>query len=109
MSEKIDTSKNTDLDKNTAIEDEALAESLNAEIKISVIVPIYNMEKFLEKKAMMTAAADFMNAKYGSGTVELEVPADYNYYYIKITQPDGDIAVTAPVWVGKVEAVVRRY
>ena len=40
-----------------------------------------------------------------SGVVELEVPADYNYYYIKITQPDGDIAVTAPVWVGKVEAV----
>ena len=40
-----------------------------------------------------------------SGILELEVPGDYNYYYIKITQPDGDIAVTAPVWVGKVEAV----
>ena len=40
-----------------------------------------------------------------TGAVELTVPADYNYYYIKITQADGDIAVTAPVWVGEVEAV----
>lgn len=38
-------------------------------------------------------------------TVEFSVPADYSYYYIKVTQADGDIAVTAPVWVGKVEAV----
>ncbi len=47
MSEKIDTSKNTDLDKNTKPEDEALTESLNAEVKISVIVPIYNACKHL--------------------------------------------------------------
>lgn len=39
-----------------------------------------------------------------SETVTFEVPADYSYYYIKVTQPDGDIAVTAPVWVGEVEA-----
>ena len=51
----------------------------------------------------LTAASQTLDAS--SGTVELTVPADYNYYYIKITQPDGDIAVTAPVWVGKVEAV----
>jgi len=38
-------------------------------------------------------------------TFQVENPADYSYYYIKITQSDGDIAVTAPVWVGKVEAV----
>lgn len=38
-------------------------------------------------------------------TFEIEDPARYSYYYIKITQGDGDIAVTAPVWVGAVEAV----
>lgn len=37
-------------------------------------------------------------------TVTFEVPSDYSYYYIKVTQADGDIAVTAPVWVGEVEA-----
>lgn len=38
-------------------------------------------------------------------TVEFTVPADYSYYYIKVVQPDKDIAVTAPVWVGEVEKV----
>ncbi len=38
-------------------------------------------------------------------TVTFSVPASYNYYYIKVVQEDGDIAVTAPVWIGKVEAV----
>ena len=39
------------------------------------------------------------------GTVNFTVPAEYDYYYLRITQADGDIAVTAPVWVGQVEAV----
>lgn len=36
--------------------------------------------------------------------VEFTVNNDYSYYYLKITETDGDIAVTAPVWVGEVEA-----
>ncbi len=38
-------------------------------------------------------------------TVTFEVSSSYSYYYIKVTEADGDIAVTAPVWVGDVEAV----
>ncbi len=34
--------------------------------------------------------------------VTFQLPADYSYYYIRVTQPDHDIAVTAPVWVGEV-------
>ena len=30
---------------------------------------------------------------------------NYNYYYIRVTQADGNIAVTAPVWLSDVEAV----
>lgn len=37
-------------------------------------------------------------------TVTFQVPSSYSYYYIKVTEADGDIAVTAPVWVGEVEA-----
>lgn len=40
-----------------------------------------------------------------SDTVKFTVPSSYSYYYIRVTEQDGDIAVTAPVWVGKVEAV----
>lgn len=33
------------------------------------------------------------------GMVVISAPSDYTYYYLRITQPDGDIAVTAPVWI----------
>ncbi|MCD8147796.1 MAG: CehA/McbA family metallohydrolase, partial [Clostridiales bacterium] len=38
-------------------------------------------------------------------TVTFNVSSDYSYYYIKVVEADGDIAVTAPVWVGDVEAL----
>lgn len=31
--------------------------------------------------------------------LELSVPSGYSYYYLRVTQPDGDVAVTAPVWM----------
>ncbi|OPX42824.1 endo-1,4-beta-xylanase A precursor [Ruminiclostridium hungatei] len=36
--------------------------------------------------------------------VNIEAPAK-GYYYIKVVEADGDIAVTAPVWIGSVEKV----
>lgn len=39
-----------------------------------------------------------------SDTVKFSLAPNYSYYYIKVTQNDRDIAVTAPVWVGEVEA-----
>ena len=44
------------------------------------------------------------NVSSNEETVTFEVPSNYSYYYLKITEDDGDIAVTAPVWVGEVEA-----
>ena len=44
------------------------------------------------------------NVDEGEATVEFNVPANYSYYYLKISEEDKDIAVTAPVWVGEVEA-----
>ena len=32
-------------------------------------------------------------------TLELSVAGGYSYYYLRVTQPDGDVAVTAPVWM----------
>ena len=31
--------------------------------------------------------------------LELSVSGGHSYYYLRITQPDGDVAVTAPVWM----------
>ena len=47
MDNKIDSSMNTDLEKNILSDEETLSESLNAEVKVSVIVPIYNACKHL--------------------------------------------------------------
>lgn len=47
------------------------------ESTLRYIVRDHSMEKFLEKKALMTAAAEFINAKYGQGTVELTLKDSY--------------------------------
>ena len=41
------------------------------------IIRDHDMEKFLEKKRVMEAAADFINKKYGDGTVELTIRDSY--------------------------------
>lgn len=40
-------------------------------------------------------------AQLASGELSCSIPARYSYYFIRVTQGDGDIAVTAPVWVGE--------
>lgn len=39
------------------------------------------------------------------GEVSFVLSSGYGYYYIRITQPDGDTAVTAPVWIDAEEDV----
>ena len=41
------------------------------------IIRDHDIDKFQAKKALMTAAAEFMNAKYGEGTVVLELRDSY--------------------------------
>ena len=36
-----------------------------------------------------------------SGELSCTIPANYSYYFIRVTQGDDDLAVTAPVWVGE--------
>ena len=36
-----------------------------------------------------------------TGDLSVTLDPDYSYYYIRVTQGDGDLAVTAPVWVGE--------
>ncbi len=43
------------------------------------------------------AAVSTLEGNFGELTWQL--PSRYSYYYLRITQPDGDVAVTAPVWI----------
>ena len=40
-------------------------------------------------------------AELKNGTLSVTLAPEYSYYFIRVTQEDGDLAVTAPVWVGE--------
>jgi tripeptide aminopeptidase len=53
---------------------------MKGEVELSelyFIVRDHDMEKFQEKKALMEAAADYLNTKYGAGTLELSIKDSY--------------------------------
>ena len=56
---------------------------------------IGNQGKVLETKIVKDPAA----------ALTFEVPTGYDYYFLRITQSDGQTAVTAPVWVDRFEDV----
>ena len=35
------------------------------------------------------------------GSVSVELAPEYTYYFVRVTEADGNLAVTAPVWVGE--------
>ena len=40
-------------------------------------------------------------AQLSSGKLSVTLDPSYSYYFIRVTQKDGDLAVTSPVWVGE--------
>ena len=54
--------------------------------ELQYIIRDHDMTKFEEKKAVMAAAADFINRKYGAGTLELSVKDSY-YNMKKCIEP----------------------
>lgn len=46
-----------------------------------------------------------MNMTSSSQKFNFTMPSDYSYYFVKVTQADGQIAVSSPIWVGEVVSV----
>ena len=40
-------------------------------------------------------------AELNQGSLSVTLDPDYSYYFIRVTEGDGDLAVTSPVWVGE--------
>ena len=40
-------------------------------------------------------------ADLAKGSASVELAPEYTYYFVRVTEGDGDLAVTAPVWVGE--------
>ena len=75
-----------------------------AEIAVSVYDPdstdsIARVEVVVNSGVVAYAWDD--PAELASGALACSIPASYSYYFVRVTQADGDIAVTAPVWVGE--------
>lgn len=76
-----------------------LPKSEEAEIAVFLSDPtdeaIGNVEVVTDGGAVLVSE----HVETPSQVLELSASGGHSYYYLRITQPDGDVAVTAPVWM----------
>ena len=76
-----------------------LTKSKDAEITVFLSDPtdeaIGNVEVVTDGGAVLVS--EYVETP--SQVLELSASGGHSYYYLRITQPDGDVAVTAPVWM----------
>lgn len=84
---------------NGAVMGSILPKSEEAEITVFLSDPtdeaIGNVEAVTDKGEVLAQ----QRVETPTKMLELSVPSGYSYYYLRVTQPDGDVAVTAPVWM----------
>lgn len=86
----------------TVISNEEIPEKLN--LNVSVYDPdandsISKVEVIVNSGKTVYTWDD--KTELAKGSLSATLDPDYTYYYIRVTQNDGDIAVTSPVWVGE--------
>ena len=83
---------------NGAVMGSILPKSEEAEITVFLSDPtdeaIGNVEVVADGRTVLTEQVGTP-----AQMLELSVSGGYSYYYLRVTQPDGDVAVTAPVWM----------
>lgn len=75
----------------------------NVDIAVTVYDPDYN-DAISKVEVVVNSGrvAYTWDSIPASGELSCTIPAAYSYYFIRVTQMDGNLAVTAPVWVGEV-------
>ena len=80
----------------------------NTPEKLNVLVTVYDPDASdaISKVELVvdggkTAHTWDDEAELKEGALSVELDPEYSYYFIRVTQKDGDLAVTAPVWAGK--------
>ena len=78
-----------------------LAKSLTEEAEITVFLSDPTDEAIGNVEVVTDGGAVLVSEYVETPSQVLELPASggRSYYYLRITQPDGDVAVTAPVWM----------
>lgn len=57
---------------------------------------------------VVTGGGEVLQSKYlfdPAGTLAFSLSPEPDYYFLRITQPDGDMALTAPIWISAAESV----
>ena len=84
---------------NGAVMGSILPKSKDAEITVFLSDPtdeaIGNVEVVTDGGAVLVS--EYVETP--SQVLELPASSGHSYYYLRITQPDGDVAITAPVWM----------
>lgn len=83
---------------NGAVMGSILPKSEEAEITVFLSDPT---DEAIGNVEVVTDGGTVLTEQVGTPAqmLELSVSGGYSYYYLRITQPDGDVAVTAPVWM----------
>lgn len=84
---------------NGAVMGSILPKSEEAEITVFLSDPTDAAVGKVEVIADGGVVLDSADVGTPAQVLELSVSGGHNYYYLRITQPDGDVAVTAPVWM----------
>lgn len=84
---------------NGAVMGSILPKSKEAEITVFLSDPTDEAIGNVEVVADGGVVLDSADVGTPAQVLELSVSGGHSYYYLRITQPDGDVAVTAPVWM----------
>ena len=84
---------------NGAVMGSILPKSEEAEITVFLSDPTDAAVGKVEVIADGGVVLDSADVGTPAQVLELSVSGGHGYYYLRITQPDGDVAVTAPVWM----------
>ena len=70
-----------------------------ADITVTLSDPTDDFVGLVEVVTSGGIVSDAQTLSAPSGNLTFSLSADMGYYYLRITQPDGDTAITAPIWV----------
>ena len=83
----------------------AIIEEIPAELDISITVSDPDASDSISKVEIVANSGRVVKswdtaAELASGELSATLAPEYSYYFVRVTEGDGDLAVTAPVWVG---------
>ncbi|WIV12089.1 CehA/McbA family metallohydrolase [Proteiniborus sp. MB09-C3] len=91
------------------VNDQPMGSQLNDPDKLNVSISILDPDandNIAKVELISDGGAISASRTFSSNKVDWDFELDprFSYYYVRVTQEDKDIAVTAPIWVGEVSA-----